>query len=258
MSQIFLIDFENVQPKALDRLAPGTARIKVFLGQHQTKLMLDLVRALQPFGSAAEYIQIQGSGPDAVDFHIAFYIGRLAAEQPDATFTIVSKDRGFDPLVRHLATLGIECRRLPEIPETGEARTGTHAAAKSPAAKPSTPKPAPKPAAQKASAQKPAAQKPAAAKQPAKKAKTTKAAKTPASAVSARKPGKPADADTLPVADVVTRLKRSSLPARLVTLRSSVKTWFDLDDAAADAVIERLRESGRIAVTGTRVAYALD
>ena len=106
-----LIDFENVQPKTLDRLQPGSVRIKVFLGQHQNRLMLELVQALQPFGADAEYIAIQGSGPDAVDFHIAFYIGRLAAEDPGATFTIISRDKGFDPLVRHLVGLGIPCQR---------------------------------------------------------------------------------------------------------------------------------------------------
>ena len=113
-----LIDFENVQPKTLDRLQPGAVRIKVFLGQHQNRLMLDLVQALQPFGADAEYIAIQGSGPDAVDFHIAFYIGRLAAAEPGAAFTIISRDRGFDPLVRHLVGLGIECQRIPDIEGT--------------------------------------------------------------------------------------------------------------------------------------------
>jgi len=115
-THFYLIDFENVQPKALDRLKPGTCQIKVFLGQQQTRLLLELVQALQPFGSDAEYIQIQGSGPDAVDFHIAFYIGRLAAAHPGATFDIISKDKGFDPLVRHMAKLGIGCRRLADIP----------------------------------------------------------------------------------------------------------------------------------------------
>ena len=130
----FLIDFENVQPKALGRLQPGAARIKVFLGQHQSRLMLELVQALQPFGKDAEYIQITGSGPDAVDFHIAFYIGRLASAHPGATFTIVSKDRGFDPLVKHLETLGIECRRVPEIPESATTAPAKAKAAKQSAA----------------------------------------------------------------------------------------------------------------------------
>src|SRR6478735_7667121 len=152
----YLIDFENVQPKALDRLQPGAARIKVFLGQHQSRLMLELVRALQPFGTDAEYIQIQGSGPDAVDFHIAFYIGRLAAAHPGASFTIGSKARGFDPLVKHLGTLGIGCRRLAEIPEAAPA---TVAAPAKKAGKPTPAKKAAKHAATAAPAAAPAATK---------------------------------------------------------------------------------------------------
>jgi hypothetical protein len=136
-----LIDFENVQPKALGRLVPGTTRIKVFLGQHQTKVLLDLVKALQPFGADAEYIQIQGTGPDAVDFHVAFYIGEIGAHAPGTRFQIISKDRGFDPLVKHLVGRGFDVVRLPEIPE--------HVAvAPKPALTPkptSTPKPAAKP-----------------------------------------------------------------------------------------------------------------
>lgn len=115
----YLIDFENVQPKALDRLKPGEARIKVFLGQQQTKLMLDLVQTLQPFGADAEYVSITGSGPDAVDFHIAYYAGRIAVQEPGAALRIISKDKGFDPLVRHLNAGGIACQRLPEIPGAG-------------------------------------------------------------------------------------------------------------------------------------------
>jgi len=111
-----LIDFENVQPKALERLVPGAATIKVFLGQHQNKLMLDLVRALQPFGQDAEYIQITGAGPDAVDFHIAFYIGEIGTRAPGTPFQIISKDKGFDPLVKHLTARGFKITRLAEIP----------------------------------------------------------------------------------------------------------------------------------------------
>jgi hypothetical protein len=39
-----LIDLENVQPKILDRLRPGTCRVKVSLGQQQDTLMLGLVQ----------------------------------------------------------------------------------------------------------------------------------------------------------------------------------------------------------------------
>src|SRR5690606_19399178 len=46
--EIFLIDFENVQPTGVGRLVPGTCRIMLFLGQNQNKVPVELTRALQP------------------------------------------------------------------------------------------------------------------------------------------------------------------------------------------------------------------
>ena len=47
-----------------------------------------------------------------MDFHIAFYIGRLSKEEPGSEFHIVSKDKGFDPLVQHLRSLKIKASRV--------------------------------------------------------------------------------------------------------------------------------------------------
>ena len=114
---IFLIDFENVQPTGVGRLVPGACRIMLFLGQNQNKVSVELTRALQPFGTDVDYVSISGNGPNAVDFHIAFYIGRMAEKHPGAKFIIVSRDTGFDPLVRHLiGTLKIGCRRIEALP----------------------------------------------------------------------------------------------------------------------------------------------
>jgi hypothetical protein len=227
-----LIDFENVQPKMLQRLRPGSFRVKVFLGQNQSKLMLDLVQALQPFGSDAEYIQIQGSGPDAVDFHIAFYIGQLAAAEPGTSFTIVSKDRGFDPLIRHLAQRGIDCRRMVELPHSlpAEPVQPTVSAASQPA-KPTTAKPA------------------AIAKQQPPAAPASVPAKKAASASTTRARAK----------SVVEHLRKATKPAKLATLRTSIKAWFKpaLDDKAVDAILQSLQDSKKVAVSGAKVLYTL-
>ena len=122
-----LVDFENIQPKDIGALNGGPFRIKVFLGAHQAKIPLDMARALQAFGPNVEYIQIDGSGRNALDFHIAYYIGRLASETPDACFYLMSKDTGFDPLIKHLMAQNILCKRiksiadihLPETPNSG-------------------------------------------------------------------------------------------------------------------------------------------
>ena len=74
-----------------------------------------MARALQAFGPDVEYIQVDGNGTNALDFHIAYYIGRLATEYPDAYFHIISKDTGFDPLIKHLKGHKIFCQRSAAV-----------------------------------------------------------------------------------------------------------------------------------------------
>jgi hypothetical protein len=114
-TNFILIDFENVQPKDLAQLRGRPFQTKVFCGANQTKVPFDLAAELQPLGPDAQYIRIQGTGPNALDFHIAYYIGRLSAQFPGASFHIVSKDKGFDPLLKHLQTQDITCHRLASL-----------------------------------------------------------------------------------------------------------------------------------------------
>lgn len=114
-----LIDFENVQPKNLEILKNHPFKIFVFVGQNQTKIPFDLASAMQEFGEEAKYIKISGDGKNSLDFHIAYYIGRLSLEDPSGYFHIISKDTGFDPLIRHLRAEKIRIHRekdLAEIP----------------------------------------------------------------------------------------------------------------------------------------------
>jgi len=114
-----LIDFENVQPKNLAILNGHEFRVIVFVGANQAKISFELASALQALGSNAEYVKIGGNGHNALDFHIAFYIGQLAERDPNAYFHIISKDTGFDPLIKHLKERKIFAQRerdLAEIP----------------------------------------------------------------------------------------------------------------------------------------------
>ena len=90
-------------------------KLVVFVGANQTKLRYDTAETVHRMGSRARYIKISGNGPNALDFHIAFYIGQLAAEEPDAYFHIISKDTGFDPLVAHLKTKRILASRWDSL-----------------------------------------------------------------------------------------------------------------------------------------------
>ena len=110
-----LIDYENVQPKNLALLSQEHFRIIVFIGASQAKLPVELVTAMQTLGSRAEYVRISGNGPNALDFHIAYYIGRLAERDAQAYFHVVSKDTGFDPLIAHLKAHGIQAKRSASL-----------------------------------------------------------------------------------------------------------------------------------------------
>lgn len=101
-----LVDFENVQPKNIDELNGRSCKIKIFAGASQSKVPLALASSLRVLGADAEYIQIDGNGKNALDFHIAYYIGRLAAQNSDASFYVISKDAGFDPLIKRIVGRG--------------------------------------------------------------------------------------------------------------------------------------------------------
>ena len=112
-----LIDFENVQPSSLEQLDHDHFKVFVFVGAHQGKVPFELAASLQQLGDRAQYIKISGNGPNALDFHIAYYIGRLAATDPAAYFHIISKDEGFDLLIQHLKTKKIFVGRSTAISE---------------------------------------------------------------------------------------------------------------------------------------------
>lgn len=117
MQKIIYVDFENV-PNVEIRETSDT-RILLFIGQSQKRLSTNIVRAIQPLGKNVEWVQITGSGKNALDFHIAFYLA-LQRELPDTEHCIVSKDAGFDPLIAHANGLGQKVRRVVSFADVFE------------------------------------------------------------------------------------------------------------------------------------------
>src|SRR5688572_13352943 len=127
-----LVDFENVQPDSLAALANGQFRVKVFVGAAQAKgrISFELSHSMQMLGAYAEYVRIARSGPNAVDMHIAYYIGRLLEKEPNAVVHIISRDTDFDPLVEYLRAKGSACKRVKSIAEIPKQQPPRAAAAK--------------------------------------------------------------------------------------------------------------------------------
>jgi hypothetical protein len=110
-----LIDYENIQPADMQALDRDSFHVIVFVGANQTKVTYEAAVVLQRMGERASYIKIAGNGNNALDFHIAFYLGELAAKEPDACFHVVSKDTGFDPLIQHLKSRKISVSRVKTL-----------------------------------------------------------------------------------------------------------------------------------------------
>ncbi len=62
-----------------------------------------------------QWIGVEEIGPNALDFHIAFYLGQISLQFPTSNYIILSRDRGFDPLIQHLGKLGLSCRRIDNL-----------------------------------------------------------------------------------------------------------------------------------------------
>jgi len=110
-----LIDYENVQPEVTEALAQPIFKVWVFVGAQQHKVKYDLVELLQTKRDGAQCIKITATARNALDFHMAYYVGQLATEDPDAYFHLIAKDAGMDPLVEHLQGRGLKVARWEDV-----------------------------------------------------------------------------------------------------------------------------------------------
>lgn len=117
MRKTIYVDFENVPNVEIREMSD--TRILIFIGQSQKRLSTNIVKAIQPLGKNVEWIQINGSGKNALDFHIAYYLAMHKA-QPDLEHYIISKDAGFDPLIVHANGLGQKVRRVVSFADVFE------------------------------------------------------------------------------------------------------------------------------------------
>jgi len=114
---ILLVDYENIQNIDLSVIQEQDIDIKIFVGQAQNKIPIELVQATQRFGQRVEWMQIDGAGNNALDFHIAFYLGRYSKDIGEGSFLILSKDKGFDPLIKYINKSKVNCQRIQSLLE---------------------------------------------------------------------------------------------------------------------------------------------
>ncbi|MEK8033805.1 nucleotide pyrophosphohydrolase [Ideonella sp. DXS29W] len=281
-----LVDWENVQPGEADlrALVPEVTDVWLFHGPGQK----DVGARHASFGDRATPVKIARTGKNALDFHLSFYMGYIAARHPDARFVVISNDKGYRPMLEHAVELGFAARHLEFKPAPPARRAAAKKTSpKKPAAKnapakkaaPATdkktapPAPArkvakaqPKPAPARVPAPAPApAPTPAPAPAPAsasKKAPAAKKAAKPQPAPRPAPPPPPAASTTVSklLDHVLASLKKTkNRPARQSRLVASVKSLIGPghDAQVVEAVLAELLGTGKVQVTASgAVEYA--
>jgi hypothetical protein len=218
-----LVDYENAPVKSLALLTGEQFRVYVYLGPHNTRLPLELVLAMQEFGDRAKYIVLEKSGINALDFHIAYYLGSLTKADPEGFYHIISKDTGFDPLISHIKSQKIFCARSISIEEM------------------------------------PCFKKTASVPASMKEASIVETISAPIAIAQTGIPPHPLVSDLMKTAvnDLIKR--KASKPRTPKTLRSTIHAVCGKETSSTDidAVFDALEKKGYVKINGLKVTYAL-
>ncbi len=118
-----LVDFENLQPppEHFAQVRGDDRHLWVFHGPHQNKFAAELVKAWKPLGDRLEFVQSSKTGKNALDFHLAFYLGLLhernVAAKRAARYVVITGDGGFEAIFSHMRELGCAVDKAACIPE---------------------------------------------------------------------------------------------------------------------------------------------
>lgn len=113
---LLLVDLENIHKVDLSLLDESFHAI-IYVGANQNPPKASKKKSTAHKFTRVDFQKIEGSGKNALDFHIAFQLGRTFETAPDTECFVLSKDKGFDPLLAHLNKNGLKCLRLSSLDE---------------------------------------------------------------------------------------------------------------------------------------------
>ena len=114
--KLVLVDYENIQKIDLSILDESYRAI-VFVGAKQNPPKAAKKPTTAHRFTRVDFQKIEGTGKNALDFHIAFQLGRTIEVAPATECFVLSRDKGFDPLLSHLNKNGLKCQRVNSLDE---------------------------------------------------------------------------------------------------------------------------------------------
>jgi len=106
-----LVDYENLKSVEPAVFELEGATWTLLLGPQNRTLSVSVVQQLMARAASVELVRLEQAGRNAVDFALAYYLGRKVLGDPAATFHVISKDTGYQPLVEHLQSRNVRIAR---------------------------------------------------------------------------------------------------------------------------------------------------
>ena len=112
--KLILVDYENIQKvEELENIKGFD--ITIIVGNSQNKIPFELAKKLQKFGEAVSWLQVPGQGSNALDFFIAYFLGKYIENKKYDEYFILSKDSGYKPLIEYLKAKKIKIELIVAV-----------------------------------------------------------------------------------------------------------------------------------------------
>ncbi|MFO1439641.1 MAG: PIN domain-containing protein [Verrucomicrobiaceae bacterium] len=109
-----LIDDENVPKLDLSAIEGKTVHVILLLGPKKATLPMEQLLAMTKQVASTQLIWLENGGDNALDFALVYYLGRAVQMHPGASFHIVSRDKDYNSLIKHLKNQDIHIQRHPD------------------------------------------------------------------------------------------------------------------------------------------------
>jgi hypothetical protein len=260
-STSLLVDYENIGKIDLAAI-PSGVQVRFFFGASQKTVRTEFLMSALKLGERFVLTEISGAGPNALDFHIAYYLGEILAHDATHRCVILSKDKGFDPLVKHLVGRGFAVSRAATLADasgivTGAAPSGRRGAATKHAAHAKSAVAKPEATVRATAAPRAAA---GATGASAGTGVSARSAVTPKPPAPARARSKPAPAASSPYEKALRRLGGMPLEKRPQKRKRLVADLYShfakkLDESEVGKLVDQLLEDGKLTETGGVLGY---
>ena len=109
-----LVDLENVPHalSALEKTVDGNTVVFVFHNKTQEERVEEIKTDLKGKKVTVKFLELEKPGPNALDFHMTFFLGWELRATPKGRFLVFTNDRGFDSLIDRLRKSGKDVTRV--------------------------------------------------------------------------------------------------------------------------------------------------